>query len=91
MSVKVNETAQIPVVYVMPDGSTQTPTYTNLTYAIGSTAATVSTPSKDSKAQVDVNGQVKGLAAGTSEVTITLVKGEQTFETYCNVTVTSNT
>lgn len=91
VSVKVNETAQIPVVYVMPDGSTQTPTYTNLTYAIGSTAATVSTPSKDSKAQVDVNGQVKGLAAGTSEVTITLVKGEQTFETYCNVTVTSNT
>ena len=85
VSVKVNETAQIPVVYVMPDGSTQTPTYTNLT------AATVSTPSKDSKAQVDVNGQVKGLAAGTSEVTITLVKGEQTFETYCNVTVTSNT
>ena len=91
VSVKVNETAQIPVVYVMPDGSTQTPTYTNLTYTIGSTAATVSTPSKDSKAQVDVNGQVKGLAAGTSEVTITLVKGEQTFETYCNVTVTSNT
>lgn len=91
VSVKVNETAQIPVVYVMPDGSTQTPTYTNLTYAIGSTAATVSTPSKDSKAQVDVNGQVKGLAAGASEVTITLVKGDQTFETYCNVTVTSNT
>lgn len=91
VSVKVNETAQIPVVYVMPDGSTQTPTYTNLTYAIGSTAATVSTPSKDSKAQVDVNGQVKGLAAGTTEVKITLVKGEQTLETYCNVTVTANT
>lgn len=91
VSVKANETAQIPVVYVMPDGSTQTPTYTNLTYAIGSTAATASTPSKDSKAQVDVNGQVKGLAAGTSEVKITLVKGEQTLETYCNVTVTANT
>lgn len=91
VSVKVNETAQIPVVYVMPDGSTQTPTYTNLTYAIGSTAATVSTPSKDTKAQVDVNGQVKGLAAGTTEVKITLVKGEQTLETYCNVTVTANT
>lgn len=91
VSVKANETAQIPVVYVMPDGSTQTPTYTNLTYAIGSTVATASTPSKDSKAQVDVNGQVKGLAAGTSEVKITLVKGEQTLETYCNVTVTANT
>ena len=92
VSVKVNETAQIPVVYVMPDGSTQTPTYTNLTYAIGSTSAAVeNTPSKDTKAQVDVNGQVKGLATGATEVRITLVKGEQTLETFCNVTVTANT
>lgn len=92
ISVKVNETAQIPVVYVMPDGSTQTPTYTNLTYAIGSTSAAVeNTPSKDTKAQVDVNGQVKGLATGATEVRITLVKGEQTLETFCNVTVTANT
>ena len=91
VSVKATETAQIPVVYVMPDGSTQTPTYTNLTYAIGVTPAVDGTPSKDTKAQVDVNGQVKGLAAGTTEVKITLVKGEKTLETYCNVTVTANT
>lgn len=91
VSVKVNETAQIPVVYVMPDGSTQTPSYKNLTYIIGSTPAVENTPSKDTKAQVDVNGQVKGLATGNTEVKITLVKGEQTLETYCNVTVTTNT
>lgn len=91
VSVKVNETAQIPVVYVMPDGSIQTPSYKNLTYTIGSTPAVENTPSKDTKAQVDVNGQVKGLAAGTTEVKITLVKGEQTLETFCNVTVTANT
>lgn len=89
VSVKVGATAQIPVVYIMPDGSTQTPTYTTLTYAIGDTPASASAPSKDTKAQVDVNGQVKGIAAGNTEVEITLVKGGITLTTYCNVIVTA--
>ena len=83
----MGETVQIPVVYVMPDGSTQTPVYSTLTYAIGATPATAFTPSKDTTAQVDVNGQVKGLAAGDTEVTITLVKGDTTLETACNVKI----
>lgn len=89
VSVKVGATAQIPVVYVMPDGSTQTPTYTNLTYTIGENTAVEGTPAKDTNAQVDVNGQVKGLAAGSSEVEISLIKGEKTLKTYCNVIVTA--
>lgn len=81
VSVKVGETAQIPVVYVMPDGSIQTPTYSNLKYD-SDTA---------SKATVDANGQVKGVATGNAEVTITLTVGEKTLTTYCNVVVTANT
>lgn len=71
---------QIPVVYVMPDGSTQTPTYSNLTYTV-TTGATY--------ASVSSSGQVSGLAAGEAEVTITLTVGEKTLTTYCNVTVTA--
>lgn len=82
---------QIPVVYVMPDGSTQTPTYTNLTYKItGGTAAIEGTPSADTYASVNNYGQVSGLAEGSTEITITLTVGENTFDTECNVTVSAS-
>lgn len=71
---------QIPVVYVMPDGSTQTPTYSQLTYTV-TTGAT--------NASVSSSGQVTGLQEGSAEVTITLTVNETTLTTYCNVTVTA--
>ena len=90
VSVATSATVQIPVVYVMPDNSIKTPTYTSLTYAIGSTVATTETPATDGTVSVSASGQVTGVAAGASEITITLQKADgTTLTTYCNVTVTA--
>ena len=82
ITVKAGATAQIPVVYVMPDNSIKTPSYTDLSYSI---------PTKDqSTATVDANGLVEGVAQGTTEVTITLNRSSGTpLTTVCNVTVTA--
>lgn len=80
VSVKVGGKAQIPVVYIMPDNSIQTPVYSDLTF----TAKTAAT------ATVDASGMVTGVAAGESDITVTLAKADgKTLTTVCNVTVTA--
>lgn len=80
ISLEVSETKQFPVVYVMPDGSPVTPVYTDLTY----------TSAADATAEVDTNGVITGIAAGSTTVTATLTKADgTTLSTVCNVTVTS--
>lgn len=69
--------AQIPVVYYMPDGSTLTPTYTDLTYTKTGSGFTVS-----------AGGVVSGTSAGSGTVTISLT-ANPTITTTCSVTVTS--
>jgi hypothetical protein len=79
VSVKEGGTAQIPVKYIMPDGSTVQPVYTDLTYSTGTQAT----------ATVNTSGQVTGVTAGTTQVTITLTKADGTALTaICNVVVT---
>ena len=64
----------------MPDGSTVQPVYSDLTY-VSKTPAT---------ATVDTNGLVKGVAAGTTEITVTLTRSTGgNLVAYCNVTVTA--
>lgn len=90
VSVVVGNTAQIPVKYVMPDGSLQQPVYTELTYAIGGTTATSDVPASNATATVNASGQVQGVAEGTTQVTITLNKADgKTLTAICNVTVTA--
>lgn len=80
VTVAKNATAQIPVKYLMPDGSTVQPVYSDLTY-VSKTPAT---------ATVDTNGLVKGVAAGTTEITVTLTRSTGgNLVAYCNVTVTA--
>lgn len=69
---------QIPVLYLMPNGQTVTPKYTDMTYTVSSgTGITVS-----------AGGVVTGTTAGSGEITITLT-ADPTKVTTCNVTVTS--
>lgn len=76
-----NHTKQIPVKYVMPDGSLAQPIFTELTYVSDTTA----------KATVSTSGVVTGVAAGEAEVTITCTReGLPTLTTYCNVVVTAS-
>ena len=90
VSVTAEQTAQIPVKYLMPDGSTQQPNYAELTYAIGGVTATSDTPANDATASVNASGQVTGIASGSTEVNITLQKANgDTLTAICNVTVTS--
>lgn len=82
VSVAEGQTVQIPVKYLMPDGSTQQPTYSDMTYSIPTAGATV--------ASVNANGQVTGISEGATEVAITLQKNDgSTLTTNCNVTVTA--
>lgn len=80
VTVKEGAVKQIPVKYLMPDGSTQQPNYTDLTYSIPTEG--------QSTATVDANGQVRGVAEGTTEVTITLQRASGNLTTNCNVVVT---
>lgn len=68
---------QIPVLYLMPNGQTTTPVYTDLAYEADGTGVSVT-----------AGGVVSGSTAGSGEVTITL-KSDPTKITYCNVTVTA--
>lgn len=75
-----NHTKQIPVKYVMPDGSLAQPTYADLEF----TSEAVGT------ATVNDDGVVTGVATGDTEITITLQKPDNTtLTTYCNVSVTA--
>ena len=76
VSVKENETVQIPVKYVI-NGQLVQPAYSDLSYV----SAAVGT------ATVDANGVVSGVSAGDTEITITLA--DPALTAYCNVTVTS--
>lgn len=81
VSVAVNGKAQIPVKYVMPNGDTVQPTYSDLTYASEATAT----------ATVDASGMVTGKATGNTKITITLNKGDgKTLTTYCLVAVSGS-
>lgn len=80
IDVNAGQTATIPVKYVMDDGSLGTPLMTDLDFV--SAAAAVAT--------VSAQGIVTGVAAGTTEVTIT-TKSPKKLTTTANVTVTGGT
>lgn len=79
VSVAVGDTAQIPVKYVMEDGSLIQPNFSDMTYQSAATGtATVS------------NGVITGVSAGTTTVTITLARADQaSISTVCTVVVTA--
>lgn len=80
ITVAQGSTAQIPVKYVMPNDTLVQPTYTDLTYVSAATGT----------AQVSSAGVVSGVAAGSTNVTITLTKADSsTLTITCPVTVTS--
>lgn len=79
VTVGEGESAQIPVVFVMPNGQTLTPDYAELEY----------TSQADATATVSATGVVTGEAAGNTSVTITLDKADGTTLTaICYVQVT---
>lgn len=78
ISVAVGATKQLPVIYVMEDGSYVTPDYTSLTY----------TSAKTATATVSADGVVTGVAAGTTTITIT-VTSNTALNTTASVTVTA--
>nr|DAF90885.1 MAG TPA: hypothetical protein [Siphoviridae sp. ctnMR5] len=78
VSVVEGATKQIPVKYLMKDGTTAQPIYTALTY----------TPAQTSTATVSASGVVTGGTAGNTTVTIKLTSDE-TLQTICNVVVTA--
>lgn len=78
-AVGVGKSAQIPVRYLMPDGSTVQPTYTDLSYESGNSGV----------ATVNASGQVEGVSDGDTQVTVTLTRsGAPNLTAYCNVSVT---
>ena len=78
ISVATGATKQLPILYVMDDGSAITPEYANMTYQ----------SSADSVASVNDSGQVTGASAGNATVTITLAKSDGTqLTTTANITV----
>lgn len=74
-------TQQIPVRYLMPDGSTVQPDYGDLTYQIASGG--------DTYASVSPTGVISGTAQGDTEVTISLAS--PALNCVANVTVTGAT
>ena len=62
VTLSVGQTKQIPVLYVMEDGSVVTPNYSDLTYAVESTGT----------ATINESGQVMGVSTGSSEATVIL-------------------
>ena len=78
---------QIPVKYVMPNDTLVQPTYTDLSFVSAATGtATVTNGGTDETA-----GVVHGVAAGSTTVTITLTKEDDTtLTTTCAVTVTAS-
>ena len=62
LSLSVGQTAQIPVRFLMEDGSLAVPDYSLMTYVSSSTT----------KATVSTSGVVTGVAAGSATITVTL-------------------
>lgn len=80
LSLKVGETKQVPVVYVMNDNSFQTPVYTDLAYESAATAT----------ATVTNAGVVEGKEVGNTEITVTYTTTSgTTYTAYCNVVVSA--
>lgn len=79
VTVAQGSTQQIPVFYMMPDGSTVQPDYGDLTYQIASGG--------DAYASVSPTGVISGTAQGDTEVTISLASPALTC--VANVTVTA--
>lgn len=77
VNVAVGDPVQIPVKYVMPDDSLVQPTYSDLTYTVTDT----------SKATVSDTGVLTGVAAGATEVTVTLA--DPALSVVANVVVTA--
>lgn len=78
VSVASGETKQIPILYVMDDGTAVTPVYSSMTYQ----------SSANGVATANNSGQVSGVSAGTATVTITLAKSDgKTLTTTASVTV----
>ena len=80
VTVAQGSTVQIPVKYVMPNDTLVQPTYTDLTDVSAATGT----------ASVTDNGVVSGVAVGSTTITVTLTKGDNTTLTApCAVTVVS--
>ena len=78
LSLANGATKQLPIVYIMDDGSTITPDYTKMTYQ--SSAVGV--------ASVNTSGQVTGAGAGDAVITATLAKTDgSTLVTTANISV----
>lgn len=80
MTVKKNASVKVPVKGVMPNGALQQLDYTTMTYAIVSGGNTTAT--------VDEDGDVTGVAAGDTEMTVTL-KDSADVKTTVAITVTA--
>ena len=63
ITVAVGEQLQLPVKYVMPNGTLVNPDYSDLTYTSGA----------DATATVSATGLVEGVAVGTTDITVALV------------------
>lgn len=76
ISLKVGDVVQTPVKYVI-NGVLVQPDYSDLTYNVASTAT----------ATVDANGAITGVAAGSTEITVTLA--DPALSVVANLTVTA--
>ena len=70
---------QLPVKYLLKDGTVAQPVYSSLNY-VSAAAAT---------AKVDANGVIEGVAQGGTTVTITVPDVTPAISAICNVTVTA--
>lgn len=79
VTAKVGAKVQIPVKYLLRDGTVAQPVYSSLTYASAAAGT----------AKVDNNGVVEGVAAGNTTVTITVPDVTPAVKATCTVTVTA--
>lgn len=80
VSVAEDATVQIPVKYLMPDGSIVQPNYSDMTYNSAASGTATVSPA----------GLITGVAAGNTTVTVTLNReGQAALTATCNVTVTA--
>ena len=81
VSVAKNGSAQVPVVYIMKDGSTAVPHYADLKFTMTTSATGVSVGEHTGVVTAT------GSATGSGEITVTRTIGSKTITTYCNVVV----
>ena len=79
MTIAVGADKQLNIRYILKDGSTGIPDFSDLTYNSSATA----------KATVSATGVVHGAASGNSVITATLTKGGETLTCTIGVTVTA--